>query len=119
MVQTDKPTFYYASYKQCNTPGSYIRAVTVRDKNLKAGEGGLIEVQWKMVGNREIDDDHRIPHTACHVVNEEEAKSMNMDVDLVLGTDCRKEWRLQSLVAGVHRPSERPAGVMEGEGTRP
>lgn len=77
----------------------------------------MVDVQWSAVGALGFSDSRRLPHTACRVVNEEEAVYMNMDVDLVFGTDCKKGWILQDFVVGARRPLERLAGVMEGEGT--
>ncbi|KAI0168109.1 hypothetical protein BJ166DRAFT_496369 [Pestalotiopsis sp. NC0098] len=115
MPQTPNSKVAYASYKQGSTPGSYIRADAVRDKSLEAREDGLVEVQWKLVEGRRLSANRRIPHTAFRVVDEEEAESMNMDVDLVLGTDCQNELQLQVLVAEACRASERLARAVERE----
>lgn len=87
----------------------------VQDNNLIYREDGLVEIQWKLVGGKQLSANHRIPHTAFRVVGEEEAKSMNMDVDLVLGADCQSELSSQVLVTEVRRASERLASIMEGE----
>lgn len=85
----------YASYKESDTPGSYIRGISARNNKFSDEGDGMVEVQWIMCGRENSDADHIAMHTICQIVDEEQAKTMGMNVDLVLGTDSRKELELQ------------------------
>ncbi|KAF7539891.1 hypothetical protein G7054_g1738 [Neopestalotiopsis clavispora] len=118
IVSPSSAQFHPATYKPYNKPGSYIQDGLMQESGLQAREDGAVVIQWYASGLRSMDDfnDNAATHTACRVVNQEQAKSMGMNVDLVLGTDCTKE--LEHQVFGEHvvrRASRRLADIIEEE----
>ncbi|KAI1880047.1 hypothetical protein JX265_001668 [Neoarthrinium moseri] len=91
LYQPASALFGYAVCKYHKEPGSYIRADSMRNNKMKPGPEGLLVIQWELAGGDPNRTDHTATHTACHVLDDEKAKSIGMDVDIVLGTDCEKE----------------------------